>query len=356
MFDATFNGLMAFQQVGMIFAGLLCLLIGLAILGNALYWRLKAERVEGEIVGVREKPGLSGGKVYYPVYRCVFSDGLVHEATSDSASDRTAGKETGRIVPLMVFRDNPDNVRDAGSYLGGIVSLIFIAPGVLFLYQALTAFPFTIYTAMMTLAFIIFGAAKLKKIIIPKDQRLAPSVWKEMRREKRRQEMTALPVTRIEDITASPAYMEMLDKQSKSYKYTTPIVFLLSLGLMGGGIYLGNDLLLLERTGLRAPGAVIGLDWKYSGDSGSYYPIVSFTPAGQRRQTTFQDKTGSNPASYRRGDKVTVLYREKNPAKTAMIDRGYWNWLVPGLLAGFGALLLLAAFSMFKRLRRSEIR
>ena len=53
MFDLIFDGLSAWNQLLLIFGGLILLAIGGAILGDFVYWRLKAQRVKGKIVGVR---------------------------------------------------------------------------------------------------------------------------------------------------------------------------------------------------------------------------------------------------------------------------------------------------------------
>ncbi len=49
------------------------------------------------------------------------------------------------------------------------------------------------------------------------------------------------------------------------------------------------------------------------------------------------DSFGSNPPSWRPGDKVTVLYRADNPGGDVMIDRGMRNWLLPGLFIAAAA-------------------
>src|SRR5439155_827275 len=80
-------------------------------------------------------------------------------------------------------------------------------------------------------------------------------------------------------------------------------------------------------------GEVVRLKSESSDHGGySYYPIVRF-----RTETNalveFKDSVGSNPPSYRVGDKVTVLYLLDNPSQEAIIDRGlFWNWAIPAFL------------------------
>jgi len=63
----------------------------------------------------------------------------------------------------------------------------------------------------------------------------------------------------------------------------------------------------------------------------------------------FRDGLGSNPPSYRQGDKITVLYLPSSPERNAIIDRGrFWNWLVPALLFAFAALMAWMAAAMLR--------
>ena len=94
---------------------------------------------------------------------------------------------------------------------------------------------------------------------------------------------------------------------------------------------------------------MISLKSEYSsGRNGgyTYYPIVRYRTA---RNVTleFKDSIGSNPPSYRPGDKVTVLYRADHP-RDVIIDRGaFWNWAIPAVL--LMASLMLGALSLWIR-------
>ena len=48
---------------------------------------------------------------------------------------------------------------------------------------------------------------------------------------------------------------------------------------------------------------------------------------------------------YHPGDTVAVLYDPELPQGTAIIDRGWWNWLLPGAVCLFG--LLAGAAGLF---------
>lgn len=88
------------------------------------------------------------------------------------------------------------------------------------------------------------------------------------------------------------------------------------------------------------------------GDGGSsytYYPFVAFSGTTGGEHLEFRDKVGGNPAIYKRGDKVDVLFDPANP-EDAIIDRRFWNWAV-GSLAG-GTLSLLWSMKLLSGIRK----
>lgn len=136
---------------------------------------------------------------------------------------------------------------------------------------------------------------------------------------------------------------------------TRLLIACMALIFAGVAAYCGQEIYTFETQGLRAEGKVLSLKEEYS-SSGThnrgytYYPIVSYrTQDG--RAVTFRDNIGSNPPSYDVGETVTVLYLEGELSKKSMIDRGWINWIFPGVfgLAAAGLFWLL-----LYRLRKSE--
>jgi hypothetical protein len=65
-----------------------------------------------------------------------------------------------------------------------------------------------------------------------------------------------------------------------------------------------------------------------------------FTGVLSRQHRRTQDDVGSNPPGHRPGDKVSVLYLADDPRQAAIIDRGIWNWAIPGIILAIAASLL----------------
>jgi hypothetical protein len=297
-----------------------------------------AIRVAGTVIGVIE----SGG-TYTPVYRYTTPDGQTHEAKSNTGSGWTRGKETGRVVSLMIAPHNPAEAEEAGSHLFDLIGLALLAPGVWLAYTALTAYPVTWMTWVMAVALLIYLFERGHRILIPKGQRLSLQEWRRQRGLDPAVAIDLATVKPIESLAATPEMAQKQQTQAKNNRKAAPIVALFAVALLGAGVFQARSIALLESTGLRVDGTVVSLKGEWSSGSGrshyNYFPIVRYrTQAGATVE--FKDSVGSNPPSWRPGDKVTVLYRADTRGRDAIIDRGlFWNWAIPVLLFVGGALL-----------------
>ena len=86
------------HQIGAFAAALVCAGLGGLIVGNTVYWRRHAIRVQGQVIGVRQV-----GACFNSVYRYTLPSGEAHEATSIEGSSSVRGRETGSVVPLLVI-------------------------------------------------------------------------------------------------------------------------------------------------------------------------------------------------------------------------------------------------------------
>ena len=346
MFDLIFQGAQAWNQVGFFIGALFCLGIGGLILGNSLYRRVHAQRAQGTIIGV-----IANGNTYTPVYRYTLADGQSHIAKSDTSSGWVRGKETGRVVPLMIAPHNPEQACDANSYLFDLVGLVFAGIGVLLGYVALTAFPVTRMTWIIAAAMLIYLGERAHRIFIPKGQRLSIEEWRKQHFGKTTVDLA--DVKPIETIISAPEAAQARVKQAQSYKTVVPILAAVAVLLLGIGVYQSMKISRLEAQGLRAPGQVVRMNSEHgSGSSGTtYYPVVRFRTAGNST-VEFKDSVGSNPPSHRTGDKVTVLYLPGDPQRQAIIDRGFLlNWLIPAIVFLFAAGLAMLCVTLRRQMK-----
>src|SRR5262245_51696014 len=120
MMNLIADGFQAYNQVGMLFAGLACLAVGGFILGYSIHSRMHSFRTSGTVIGV-----IFSGGMFCPVYRYTSPDGQSLVAKSQANSSWVRGKETGRIVPIMISAGNPAEAREANSYLLDFLGLVF---------------------------------------------------------------------------------------------------------------------------------------------------------------------------------------------------------------------------------------
>jgi hypothetical protein len=347
MFDLIFQGAQAWNQVGFFIGAVICLGIGGLILGNSIYWRVHALRAQGTVIGV-----IANGGTYTPVYRYTLADGQSHVAKSDTGSGWVRGKETSRVVPLMISAHNPTEAREARSYLLDLLGLVFAVPGVFLGYVALTAYPITRMTWFMAAAMLFYFGERAWRTIIPKGQRLSIDEWK----KQHNLGQAALDLTNvkpIETLVSAPEVAQARLKQAQSYKMIVPILAAVAVLLLGIGVFQSMKISRLEAQGLRAQGQVVRLNSERgSGSSGtSYYPVVRFRTAGNST-VEFKDSVGTNPPSHRAGDKVTVLYLPGDPQRQAIIDRGMLvNWLIPAVIFLFAAGLAMLCITLRRQMK-----
>ena len=345
MFNFIFQSIQAYNQVGLFIGALICLGIGGFILGDAFYWRVHALRGSGTIIGVLERNG-----IYTPVYRYALQNGQTHLAKSDTGSNSVRGKETGRVVPLMISAHNPSEAREANSHLFDVVGAVFFVPGIWLAYIALTAYPITRTTWIMAAAMLVYLGERGYRILIPKGQRLSVEEWK---KQHHLDEATIDPteVKRIEDVFSASDVQRAQQKRVQGYKKAALFLGVFAVILVSVGFYESVKIFHLEARGLRAPGEVVRLKEEYGSGSGaghySYYAIVRFHTE-KNVTVEFKDNVGSNPPSHRPGDKVTVLYLP-NSRQEAIIDRGvWWNWAIPGIVFLSAVFIVLILIGMLR--------
>jgi len=331
MFDLIASGIQAFNQVGMFAAATICLAIGGLILGDSLYWRLYALRVTGTVIGV-----VPNGNTYTPVYRYTGPDGRSHEARSNSGSSSVKGKETGRVVHLMVAPHNPGLACESGAYLFYAIGTAFLVPGIWLGYTALTAYPITWMTWLMAAVFIVHAGERVYRIWKSAGAKLSLAQW--------RQHSAAIDLSTVRPVESLPTTPAPAQMSQGNRKFAIPVLGIFAVILTGAGLYNLSFVYALQKSGTRAQGEIVRFVEKSdSHDSVNYYAVVRFRTA-DNRMIQFEDQVGSNHPIRRQGDQVPVLYLANSPNRS-MIDRGMIiNWGIPALLlsaaAGITVLML----------------
>lgn len=341
MFELIVGTFSAMNQVAAFIAALACGGLGGLLVGSAIYWRLHAVRVQGEVIGVRQS-----GNCFNAVYRYVAPSGETVEATSNAGSSSTRGKESGTQVPLLVIPGKPQEVQEARSHVFTVVGALLLAAGVGIFYIAVRSWRPGPMTWVVAALFILHLLNGVRKIWAPQDKSLRAFSLRELISRREAAALGAPPLMRIEDLASDPAYQGRQSAQRATLRRLAPFLLPAGLGLLALGVYQSRALMRLESSGIRAAGVVTGFSSSHDHDGVTYHPLVTYTD-GAGRSTGFTDSVGSNPPLYRQGEAVTVLYLPQQSG-SAIIDRGLWNWLPSLLLYLFGAALTAVGVSVLR--------
>jgi hypothetical protein len=333
MVDLFFEGAIAFEQVMLLVAGLLCMGLGGLLVGYEVHRRLRGVRVTGTVIGVRE----SKPHMYQNVYRYMLPTGEMHEGTSDVGSNSTSGRHTGRTVELLVFPERPERVSEAGSYIAGAFGALLLLGGLWPLYIAMAQWRVTPFVWLVLAGCVAYLAMRVRKHLIPESQRKSLPQWQAELRARRLAELQAIPVRPIEEILSTAEVTERVVREGRARRVARPLLLLGGIAAVGLAIYVGRETAQLSTTGARAAGHVVEVRAESDSDGTTYRAIVRFEAGGETVQ--FRDKVGSYPPSHRVGDAVTVLYLKRSPEDSAIIDRGVWNWAPAIGLGVFGVLM-----------------
>lgn len=91
-------------------------------------------------------------------------------------------------------------------------------------------------------------------------------------------------------------------------------------------------------------GVVVDLILSRSSDSSAYYPVVVFQDSNGR-EVEFQSNSGSNPAPYNRGERISVLYETSAPER-ARINGFFSLWGAAMIVGGLGLAFALVGGAM----------
>ena len=343
MFDLLAGVMSALNQIAVLIAALVCGGLGGLLVGRAVYWRLHAVRVEGQVIGVRQC-----ANIFNAVYRYTLPSGQTCEATSLEGSDSTRGKQTGAIVPLLVIPERPDEVQEARHHVFTVIGVVLLGVCAGLFYYAVTAFRVGSMTWIVGGVVLAHFAERVRQIVLPMDKRLQMSAWRQILAQRKAAQLAATPVQRLEDVASLPERRAQEARQRVTLRRLAPFLLITGVGLFALGVHQSRALMRLESSGVRTRGVVSSLSSSgSSGGSTTYYPVVTYTDQAGKK-VRFRDNTGSNPPMYHVNDSVTVLYSPAE-SRSAIIDRGAWNWLPSVILYLLALLLSVVSIGLLRR-------
>jgi hypothetical protein len=337
---------MSVMQIVFLLTGLALFAVGAALAFAELKARAGALEVAAELVGYSTRSGASGGSYFHAVARYAGLDGEPRYLEASVGSSSPLGRVGDRLT-VFVQPEDPDAAA-IKSPLSLAIAVGVAVTGIVFCAVFFATFRPTPLSTASAAAVIGWLVWKLRSTL--RGAPLLPEAWNEIRRA-RASARVFTERTKAEIRWAAAAALDTASgAQARTNRAAIPVLLVAGAGLvfLGGWLHRKTEVFLAKA--VPAPGAVVDLVASDSDGSVTWAPLVEFEHEGRRHR--FTDSVGSNPASYRRGDAVPVLYDPRNPAD-ARIDRGRWNLAIPALIAAAGALFVVAGAWLLLRRGRT---
>lgn len=330
------------------FGSLICFLLGALMMYSNYHSNAGDYKVRARITGFRSgngklNAGNDDGTMFYPVYEYTDRNGQTIQAESNSGSSAMNPKLIGTSVMIQVNPATPQRASTPMPIFLIIGAMLLLMGSVMF-YSAISIYPVNGYTWMMSAAGLLYLGYKIKKIIKPKEQRESKDEFRARIDKEFIENREAMP------LLGRTETAEIIRKRDLIAQRMAPVVFLISIGILAAGYYFGKDVAMMTANGARTSGELVRYEAQRDSEgTTTYKPYVRYTDTAQAIHT-FGDKFSSSARPYAAGDAVPVLYLEGQDK--AMIDRGLWNWALPGGLLLVGLLCLLGAISSHSKTTR----
>jgi uncharacterized protein DUF3592 len=336
-----------FGQMAYVLGGLLLLLMGAAIFYTMWQWRRHGQQVEAVVLGIRRR-----GAQVHSVYRYAMPDGGLREVTSVQGSSSMKGRETGRRMMIRVMPGHapgqPDEAREAPGFVMWALASGLVLGGAWLTYDSVISWRRSPVTWIVVAVVAMYLGRKiwrrLARFLTSMQSKLgAADGWSDV------------PIETVETLPFSP---QPIHAQITGAKPARSSAIFCILGLVIFAVaYIPAHKLILLRAGARTQGTVWRLSsQQFQHNRHNVFPEVQFTDENGAT-IRFLDHTGSNPSPYKVGDHVAVLYQPGRQG-SAMIDRGFRNWLPVAalLLLGtvFTSLGLLMLSSLYGSAKPSD--
>lgn len=347
------------MEIVFFIAGLIFAAIGGYIVWDSYLFRRSAVEGAGLIIGYDVKHSQSkkggGGKTYAPVVEYQHQ-GRTHRFTGRLHSSHI-NREIGDNIDILISQKDSAEARlkSRGMMIFGGVSLLV---GLIFVTIFFVTFQLSIFSLGIAIVVIGVLAFKIMQKLNEKNIRSIDDIRMGIAEHSLTQGAVKKSVLDNGAIVTDPSELMMLKRTSKVSSKIIWLFFIIGLGmLVGGGFFVKSRAEFLE-AGLRSSGVIVDFQRVTStssngGTSTTYYPIVRYQPTGSATQITFKHNAGSSHTSYRRGDRVTVVYAPTDP-NDAMIDDGWMNWLAPGIILLIGLVFALVGGVSLARRRKEE--
>lgn len=234
----------AYVEALAIVGGLALLAIGVLIMASELHTS-RARVVQAEILGVRKK-----GSIYFPVFSYTDRNGQRIQAESFTGSSALGDKVPGQRAKIKISEDDPTWATPCG-FTWLIVAFVLIVFGAGMIGCALYFSDPSVVTACVWFAVAAHFSLKLRKIILPKGQRLSVAKFRIKVQTERDLERSSLPLLQLGDI------FHLLKLEQRRIYRSAPIMMVIALLVTGFGYSEYQTAEKILASGLEAPARIV---------------------------------------------------------------------------------------------------
>jgi len=298
-----------FFIVGFIFAA-----IGGYIIWDSYRFRRSALEGVGLIVGydVNHSTSKKGGssRTYAPVLEYQHS-GETYKFVGRLHSSHISGEIGDKVAILISSKNSADaRLRSRGMLIfGGI----FLLLGLAFMAIFIAIFQISLFSIAIASVVIVVLVFKIKKMLDKHNIRSIDDLRKGIVDYKKSQGSNEKPDDDSGSVITSQQELRSLQRKARVPKALLVVFFIIGLAmLIGGGFFIKYRAEFIV-TGSKSTGVIVDFRRETSSSSNGgtttvYYPVVRYRPSGSKNDVSFKHNSGSSHPSYRRGDRVTVVY------------------------------------------------
>lgn len=334
----------AYIQALMIVFGVIIFVLGGLIISSEVRSSPDQKIIRATIIGVRRK-----GDIYFPVFEYTSRNGEKIQAESSSGSSALGDKMPGERVSIKVSEADPTWATPRGLTFS-LVALFLILVGGGMIGGSLYFVEWSIVTAVVWGAVAFYFLLKIRKIIIPKGQRLSTAQFRIKMKTERDMERSSLPLQQMGDI------FPLLRQEQRRIYRSAPMMAVIALMLAGYGYhgYSASDYIMTH--GIRAEATLLskpersGQNIEFQDHSGQ---IIHTSDRYIGLYAEFQRLAFGTDVST--PNALSVVYLADAP-KDAIIEKGLFQEIDNKALTFLGLLLLFQSLKTFLKYRRLSSR
>jgi hypothetical protein len=333
--------------------------------GGLLAWHVwqrfrHTPRFAGEVIGAHAGRDERGAQ-FRLLFSYIDASGEKRKVLGDSSVRSIDKVKLGAPVTLLIDPNDPLKNATTGTLK------IFAAIGIAVLCAGLSLDYFAFVRLADSKIMLLSAAAcaaLIAAMLLPRLHRLRKEMrsdqvlqWRDSKRQRLAEDLEdaeVLNVNQVEKLIAEASQDQTRLKETAA-RLVMPLSIIIGLAILGfGGPWSYGQLKFLTRAA-SYEGVVIRNDYTTTRSNNTYtsgyHAVIEYRIAD--KATTVTDWLGMQSTQFDVGERVRLLVDSSNQNK-AIVDRGFWNWLLPVGVLGIGILLIFGSLRAYLKVVRAK--